>query len=147
MKIPDITFDKFLMRIGNIEGANYYHRTGEHLQSHIKEHKNYSRFEISKYQPNSYYGKLNTMLKEGWRDMDNGFINKDNCSIDINCFKNSESKFVVASIDVKYREPEASDIVTGIRLIELSEDEKEAFMRISKEILEFITKQVYNEEI
>lgn len=90
-------------------------------------------YEIIKWYPNKYYGKLAEYLESGWEISFSGeFVRKGNCSIDKNFFYgNPESCYVLAWIK-KDKEGYYLESV-GSRPIELTDHELQDFITVWKQ--------------
>lgn len=99
-------FDKiqilpFKKRIGDLEVSNFWMNSDgvpQSNQSHLAIPP-FSHFEISEYQPNPYYGKLDEYLSDGWELSFGGdFIRKGPTSIHIHFFNSlPETSYMLAS--------------------------------------------------
>ena len=135
-------FDKlkwkpFQLREGSISVTNYW--TDEDgkkcpMQSHL-DIPRFSFFEIIKWEPNQYYGKLQEYLDNGWTVSFGGeFLQKDHTSISLSFFtKSPESCFMLASWENMDHDEKSPDLkFVGSRPIDLNEEEQAIFMNIVK---------------
>ena len=151
-------FDKlkwkpFQLREGSISVTNYW--TDENgkknpVQSHL-DIPRYSFFEILKWEPNQYYGKLQEYLNNGWTVSFGGeFLQKDHTSISLSFFTQSpEHCFMLASWTNMEHDEKSPDLkFVGRRPMDLNEEEHLIFMRLAKSGQEHIEKCLnkFNEE-
>jgi hypothetical protein len=134
-------FDKlkwkpFQIREENISVTNYW--TDENgkkcpMQSHL-DIPRYSFFEIVKWEPNQYYGKLQEYLDNGWTISFGGeFLQKDHTSISLSFFtKSPEHCFMLASWENMDHDEKTPDLkFVGSRPMDLTEYEWIIFMRLA----------------
>ena len=88
-----------------------------------------NRYEIVKWQPNSYYGKEQEYVDKGW-EVGEEFYRLNNTSIHKNIFMNPESCYTVATL--RYDDGEGCcDMETvGPRLLQLSKPERDDFFAV-----------------
>ena len=85
-------------------------------------------FHIVAYYPNSYYGKREEMIVDGWKEDECG-LHKDQVHIGGSCFKNPECNY---SLGIWQKKSEGYDLrLIGNRPFELDEKSKEIFMRLA----------------
>lgn len=85
-------------------------------------------FHIVAYYPNSYYGKREKMIVDGWKEDECG-LHKDQVHIGGSCFKNPECNY---SLGVWQKNSEGYDLrLIGNRPFELDEKSKEIFLRLA----------------
>lgn len=129
----------FKKRIGNIEVSNFYideNGIPKPNQSHIT--KNFNYFSIDKIYPNEYYGKESEYTFDG-----NFYISsKSSFKISPSCFKNPESKFMLARwVDMDHDEKSPDLRFVGRRPIELTDEESKDFwncVKIGQEHIESV---------
>jgi hypothetical protein len=151
-------FDKlkwkpFQIREENISVTNYW--TDENgkkcpMQSHL-DIPRYSFFEIVKWEPNQYYGKLQEYLDNGWTISFGGeFLQKDHTSISLSFFtKSPEHCFMLASWENMDHDEKTPDLkFVGSRPMDLTEYEWIIFMRLANAGQTEIQRQLnkFNEE-
>ncbi len=133
-----IKWEPFQIREGNICVSNHYiNRDGEKIpmQSHL-DIPRFSFFEIAKYQPNHYFGKLQEYLDDVWSISDGGtFLKKEQINIQLSFFTSiPETCYMLASwknIDHDERVPDLQFV--GSRPLELDAEEQILFMKLAKE--------------
>lgn len=128
----------FQIREGSISVTNYWtNKDGDKCpyQSHL-DIPRYSFFEILKWEPNPYYGKLQEYLDNGWEISFGGdFLQKDRSSISISFFTSRpESSYMLASWTNMDHDEKTPDLVfVGSRPMDLSPEEHIVFMKLAKE--------------
>jgi hypothetical protein len=143
----------FHFRLGSISVTNYFiDKDGKKcpMQSHLDISK-YSFFEIVKWEPNQYYGKLQEYLDNGWTISFGGdFLQRNNTSISLSFFTGSpESCFMLASWENMDHDEKSPDLkFVGSRPMDLNEEEQSIFMQIAKAGQQHIEKVLskFNEE-
>ena len=151
-------FDKlkwkpFHFRLGSISVTNYFidkDRKKCPTQSHL-DIPRFSFFEIVKWEPNQYYGKLQEYLDDGWEISFGGsFLQRSNTSISLSFFTGSpESCFMLASWENMDHDEKSPDLkFVGSRPMDLNEEEQAIFMQIAKAGQHHIEKVLnkFNEE-
>jgi hypothetical protein len=143
----------FQIREGSISVTNYWtDKEGKKkpVQSHLNIPR-YSFFEILKWEPNEYYGKLQEYLNDGWEISFGGeFLQKSHRSIQLSFFtRSSESCYMLASwtnIDHDEKSPDLKFV--GSRPMDLTEEEQIIFMKLAKAGQDHIEKCLieFNEE-
>jgi hypothetical protein len=96
------------------------------------------------YFPNVYYGKMQSMLADGWEDCGNR-IHKQQCNIYKSCFEHEKSCFVFAYIDFDAKEPDTVLHTVGSRLLEVPLRDRDDFFTIYKTAHEQILRHYLNE--
>ncbi len=133
-----IKWKPFQVREGNISVTNYWiDKEGKKcpVQSHL-DIPRYSFFEILKWEPIPYYGKLQEYLNDGWEISFGGeFLQKNRTSIELSYFTHSpESCFMLASWKNMDHDELSPDLVfVGSRPLELTPEEQLVFMKLAKE--------------
>jgi len=83
-----------------------------------------------------YYGTEKELLDEGYEriEYDSGgwAMTRSNHTIDSSCFKNPETCYVIAWLEPNRREPDVNLLSVGSRLLDLSEEDMDAFFRVYK---------------
>lgn len=91
-------------------------------------------YRIKKCFPNTYYGKQEEMLNEGWEyDEQGGLIKRTNFGnhrISSSCFEHLESSYVIAWLKINISESDFSLDSVGGRILELNETERSDFMKV-----------------
>ena len=128
-------------RKGDISVTNFYMDNGvpKPVQSHLKISP-FSYFEILKWQPNHYYGKLDEYLEEGYT-IESGFVSNGGVNIDIKFFDKPETCYMLASwnnIDHDEMSPDLEFV--GNRVFELTAEEKLVFMELAERGQNYIQK-------
>lgn len=104
--------------------------------------KNTDQYEMVQWYPNSYYGKEEEMIKEGYekRVYSDGSwsMNKPYHAINSSCFQNPESCMLIAFLDLNRSEPDLDMRTVGSRLLDLSIQERNHFFRVYKIASEII---------
>jgi hypothetical protein len=133
-----IKWKPFQVREGNISVTNYWtDKEGKKcpVQSHL-DIPRYSFFEILKWEPNQYYGKLQEYLDNGWEVSFGGdFLQKNHTSISLSFFTHSpESCYMLASWTNMDHDEKSPDLkFVGSRPMDLSTEEHLVFMKLAKE--------------
>lgn len=148
-----IKWKPFQVREGNISVTNYWtDKDGKKspVQSHL-DIPRFSFFEILKWEPNQYYGKLQEYLNDGWQISFGGdFLQKSQTSISLSFFTGSpETCFMLASWNNMDHDEKSPDLeFVGSRPMNLTEEEKMIFMKLSKAGQEHIQEVLnnFNEE-
>jgi len=148
-----IKWKPFQVREGNISVTNYWtDKDGKKcpVQSHL-DIPRFSFFEILKWEPNHYYGKLQEYLDKGWVISFGGeFLQKSNTSIALSFFiGNPESCFMLASWENMNHDEKSPDLkFVGCRPMDLTEEEQMIFMKLAKSGQEHIEEVLnnFNEE-
>jgi hypothetical protein len=148
-----IKWKPFQMREGSISVTNYWtDKDGKKkpVQSHL-DIPRYSFFEILKWEPNQYYGKLQEYLNDGWEISFSGeFLQKNHTSISLSFFTgNPESCYMLASWTNMDHDEKSPDLkFVGSRPMDLNEEEQSIFMKLAKSGQEHIEKCLneFNEE-
>lgn len=133
-----IKWKPFQVREGNISVTNYWtDKDGKKcpVQSHL-DIPRFSFFEILKWEPNAYYGKLQEYLNDGWEISFGGeFLQKNRTSISLSFFTHSpESCYMLAcwrNMDHDEKSPDLEFV--GSRPMDLSPEEQVVFMKLAKE--------------
>ena len=143
-----IKWKPFQVREGNISVTNYWtDKEGKKcpVQSHL-DIPRYSFFEILKWEPNGYYGKLQEYLDNGWEVSFGGeFLQTDRTSISLSLFTHSpESCYMLASWTNMDHDEKSPDLkFVGSRPMDLSPEERAVFMKLAKEGQEHIEKVLH----
>ncbi len=143
----------FQLREGSISITNYWiNDEGKKcpVQSHLNIPK-YSFFEILKWEPNKYYGKLKEYLDDGWEISFSGeFLQKSRTSISLSFFSRSpETCYMLASWTNMDHDEKSPDLkFVGSRPMDLTEEEQMIFMKLAKAGQDHIEKCLikFNEE-
>jgi len=133
-----IKWKPFQVREGNISVTNYWtNKEGKKcpVQSHL-DIPRYSFFEILKWEPNHYYGKLQEYINDGWEIGFSGdFLQKNHTSIQLSFFTHSpESCYMLAmwkNMDHDEKSPDLEFV--GSRPFDLTPEEQLVFMKLAKE--------------
>lgn len=130
-----IKFLPFKERVGNIAVTNFYiddKGVPKPLQGHIK-HNPFSFFEILKYEKNTYYGREQEYLDNGYEESFGGeFLQKNGHSIDKAFFKKEETAYMLAHWDKMDHDEKTPNLVfCGSRPLELDRGEDEIFMNLA----------------
>lgn len=100
-------------------------------------------YEIIKWETNPHYKKEEELIKDGYEWSIGGeFLQKDNKSIDKNCFKNPETCYVIAWLNID-NEGVPYIKTVGDRLLDLNGAELYSFMEVYRRADEKL-KQKYN---
>jgi hypothetical protein len=143
----------FQLREGSISITNYWmDKDGKKkpAQSHL-DIPRYSFFEIVKWEPNQYYGKLQEYLNDGWTISFGGeFLQKNHTSISLSFFTQSpEHCFMLASWENMDHDEKTPNLkFVGSRPMDLTEYEWIIFMRLANAGQTEIQRQLnkFNEE-
>lgn len=102
-----------------------------------------SPYEFVKWEPNQYYNKESSLLKEGYEDTGYSF-KRSNISINYSCFENPETCYVVAWFK---RDSEGWFIESvGDRLLDLNKKELKNFFEIYRIANKKLNKQLWDGE-
>jgi hypothetical protein len=143
----------FQLREESISITNYWmDKDGKKkpAQSHL-DIPRYSFFEIVKWEPNQYYGKLQEYLNDGWTISFGGeFLQKNHTSISLSFFTQSpEHCFMLASWENMDHDEKTPNLkFVGSRPMDLTEYEWIIFMRLANAGQTEIQRQLnkFNEE-
>ncbi len=124
-----IKFRPFSLRVGDLKVTNFYTEDGM-VKSFSNNDNDFSHYSISKIELNPYFGKESEYILNG------EFYQKTKDSISKihkNCFKNSESSYVLAYwIDINHDERTPDLKFVGGRPFDLTKDEMVDFMALAK---------------
>ena len=131
-----IKFLPFKERVGDIAVTNFYINDKgipKPLQDHLK-YNPFSFFEILKYEKNSYYGREQEYLDNGYEESFSGdFLQKDGSSIERIFFKKEESAYMLAHWDRMDHDEKIPDLLfCGQRPFDLTPEEQIIFMQLAK---------------
>lgn len=140
-----IKWKPFQVKEGSISVTNYWtDNEGKKcpVQSHL-DIPRYSFFEILKWEPNQYYGKLQEYLDNGWEISFGGdFVQKSHTSISLSFFTHSPERCYTlgswTNMDHDEKDPDLKFV--GSRPMDLSTEEQMVFMKLVKEGQEHIQK-------
>ncbi len=108
-------------------------------------------YEFVKWEKNMYYGTEKELLDEGYEriEYDSGgwAMTRSNHTIDSSCFKNPETCYVIAWLEPNRREPDVNLLSVGSRLLDLSEEDMDAFFRVYKIATEMIMDMMKKESL
>ena len=147
-----IKFLPYKVRVGDIAVTNFYINgkgVPKPLQDHLK-YNPFSFFEILKYEKNTYYGREQEYLDNGYEESFGGdFLQKDHHSIQRTFFKKEESAYMLAHWDRMDHDEKIPDLsFCGNRPFDLSPEDQVIFMQLAKECQEYIQSILneFNEE-
>ena len=100
------------------------------------------RYEIVKWYPNSYYGKEQEYVDNGW-EVGEEFYRLNNTSIHKNCFANPESCYTIATLHYDADEGCCDMKTIGPRLLQLSKPERDDFFAV----YEYAEDRIQQEEL
>lgn len=107
-------------------------------------------YDMVQYQTNSYYGTEQELLDCGYKRIEypggDWGMTKNNHTINSSCFKNPESCYVIASLEVNKREPDVNMKTVGGRLLDLEQDELDMFMRVYRLAYNMIMETINKDE-
>lgn len=83
------------------------------------------------YYPNDYYGKMQSMINEGWEDCGD-YIKKGYHNIHKNMFEKEEHRYVFATMKYDNKEHWTELTTVGDRLLTLTLKDREDFFEIYK---------------
>jgi hypothetical protein len=83
------------------------------------------------YYPNDYYGKMQSMINEGWEDYGN-YIKKRHHNLHKSMFQEKEHRYVFATIKYDNKECCTELTTVGDRLLTLALKDREDFFEIYK---------------
>jgi hypothetical protein len=133
-----IKWKPFQVREGNISVTNYWtNKEGKKcpVQSHL-DIPRYSFFEILKWEPSPYYGKLQEYLNDGWEISFGGdFLQRNHTSIQLSFFTHGpESCYMLAMWNNMDHDEKSPDLeFVGSRPFDLTPEEQLVFMKLAKE--------------
>lgn len=99
------------------------------------------RYEIVKWQPNTYYKKQQEYIEVGWV-LEDGFFRKDNTSIQAHIFDKPETCYTVATLHYDADECWCDLRTVGSRLLDLDAADRNDFF----EVYELSEKKIREEE-
>jgi len=103
------------------------------------------RYEIVRWQPNSYYNKQEEYLASGW-ELSNGFYRKDFTSVSEGCFVNPETCYTIATLHYVDGEGCCDMRTVGPRLLELDRTDREDFFAVYELAEDRIREEARNQE-
>ena len=103
------------------------------------------RYEIVKWQPNSYYNKQEEYLADGW-ERSGGFYRKGCTNVSEGCFVNPESCYTVATLHYEDGEGCCDMKTIGPRLLELDRTDREDFFAVYELAEDRIREEARNQE-
>lgn len=103
------------------------------------------RYEIVRWQPNSYYNKQEEYLADGW-ERTGGFYRKDNVSVSEGCFVNPETCYTVATLQYRAGEGDCDMHTVGSRLLQLDRADREDFFAVYELAEDRIREEARNQE-
>ena len=103
------------------------------------------RYEIVRWQPNSYYNKQEEYLADGW-EHSRGFYHKGFTSVSEGCFVNPETCYTVATLHYEDGEGCCDMRTVGPRLLELDRPDREDFFAVYELAEERIREEARNQE-
>jgi hypothetical protein len=86
-------------------------------------------YDIVKFEPCPYYGRLKEFLADGW-EHNGDFVHKNSHSIDINFFSKPELCCTISVLKVDHKEPDVDMRTIGSRLTDLNDDEWLDFIQV-----------------
>jgi hypothetical protein len=94
----------------------------------------HGRYEIVKWYPNSYYGREEGMIEEGYTRITmkdgNWAMTKDWHTVHGSCFVNEESCYTIATLEWDADEWCNELVSVGARLLDLSKEDRDAFFEV-----------------
>lgn len=100
---------------------------------YIGEEPHEYELDIVHYYPNSYYGKLNDYIANGWEySHSNTCLTKDTRTIGVSMFDREELCSSIASIDWSPKEECTELTSVGERILGLSEEDRKDFFEVYK---------------
>lgn len=137
-------FQPFQSRMENIQVRNFWMDKGTPKPFTGSDAPHFSRFEIVKWQPNPYYGKLDEYIKDGYEySFDGIFLKKPGHSIQKTFFENPESCYTLAYwVDIDNDEMSPDLKFVGSRPFMLDPQEKLYFMQLAEIAQAEIEKQL-----
>ena len=97
---------------------------------------------IVKYYPNSYYGRYDSMVEGGWEKTADGSLYYDSVFVDKSCFKNPESCYTLALLELDREEYTTNLRTVGDRVLDLNKREREDFFKVYKKAHKYLLKQI-----
>lgn len=102
----------------------------------------YDNIHILKYYKNRYFGNYERMIKEeGWEESSNGLY-KDGVTITDSCFKNPESCYTVAILELDKEEYTTNLRTVGDRVLDLNKKERDDFFKVYKKAHKYLLKSI-----
>jgi hypothetical protein len=103
------------------------------------------RYEIVRWQPNSYYNKQEEYLADGW-ERSGGFYRKGFTSVSEGCFGNPETCYTIATLHYVDGEGCCDMKTIGPRLLELDRTDREDFFAVYELAEDRIREEARNRE-
>lgn len=100
---------------------------------------------IVKYYKNQYFGNFDKMIEEGWEPNTKGGLYKDCVTITESCFKNPESCYTVAILELDRDEYTTSLHTVGQRVLDLNKSDRDDFFKVYKKAHKYLIKQIKDE--
>ena len=105
-------------------------------------------YELLKWYTNSYYGKEQQMIDEGWEKVTNPngtwSLKKGHKNVHESCFKNPESAYVIAFLEINHKEPDINLITVGSRMLDV--EDTNDFLLVYRLAVEKIKNNNYDKE-
>lgn len=101
---------------------------------------------IVKYYPNQYFGNFDKMVSEGRESNAEGGLHKDCVTITESCFKNPESCYTVAILELDKDEYTTNLRTVGQRVLDLNKQDREDFFKVYKKAHKYLIKSMKNEQ-
>ena len=97
---------------------------------------------IVKYYKNQYFGNFDKMVSEGWVPNKEGGLYKDCVTITESCFKNPESCYTVAFLELDEDEYTTNLTTVGDRVLDLNKSGRDDFFKVYKKAHKYLLKQI-----
>lgn len=97
---------------------------------------------ILKYYKNEYFGNFDKMVDEGWEPDSEGGLHKDCVTITKSCFRNPESCYTIALLELDREEYATTLHTVGQRVLDLNKREREDFFKVYKKAHKYLIKQI-----
>src|SRR5690606_35021172 len=101
----------------------------------------YGTLHILKYYKNQYFGNYENMIAEGWEESLKGLY-KDAVTITESCFKNPESCYTIAILELDKEEYTTNLRTVGDRVLDLNKKERDDFFKVYKKAHKYLLKQI-----
>lgn len=105
----------------------------------------YGSLHIVKYYKNEYFGNYDKMIEDGWEETSNG-LHRGQVTITASCFKNPESCYTLALLELDKEEYTTNLRTVGDRVLDLNKKERDDFFKVYKKVHKYLLKQIKNEK-
>ena|SRR5690606_6102966 len=106
----------------------------------------YDSLHIVKYYKNKYFGNYEKMIEEGWKETSNGFLHRGLVTITESCFKNPESCYTIAILELDRDEYTTNLRTVGNRVLDLNKKERDDFFKVYEKAHKYLLKGIKDDK-